>query len=88
MSEALEVTSDVLEVTLVTALEASSGGEPSVPSSSAVGDAVRRVLDLAAATRALADKHTSKELQTLARAKGLPGKGTKMVLAERLVQAC
>ena len=80
---------------MVAALElgrhaASSGGVPSEesPCSSALDDTVRRVFDLAAAARALADKHTSKELQTLARAKGLPSKGTKIVVAERLVQAC
>ena len=76
----LRSASEALEVTL--APEASSAGGPTP-----ANDAVRRALELAAAARALADKHTLKKLQTLARAKGLQIKGSKLAVAERLVQA-
>jgi len=78
----LRSASEALEVTLAPAPEASSAGGPTP-----ANDAVRRVLELAAAARALADKHTLKKLQTLARAKGLQIKGSKLAVAERLVQA-
>ena len=83
-SEGVSEQAPALQVALVA--DASSG-EPSV-ANRALEDAVERVFDLAAAARALAEKHTSKELQTLAREKGLPIKGAKMAVAERLVQAC
>ena len=76
----LRSASEALEVTL--APEASSAGGPTP-----ANDAVRRALELAAAARALADKHTLKKLQTLARGKGLQIKGSKLAVAERLVQA-
>ena len=74
--------SEALEVTL--APEASSAGGPTP-----ANDAVRKNerVELAAAARALADKHTLKKLQTLARGKGLQIKGSKLAVAERLVQA-
>ena len=78
----LRSASEALEVTLAPAPEASSAGGPTP-----ANDAVRRALELAAAARALADKHTLKKLQTLARGKGLQIKGSKLAVAERLVQA-
>ena len=78
----LRSASEALEVTL--APEASSAGGPTP-----ANDAVRKNegVELAAAARALADKHTLKKLQTLARGKGLQIKGSKLAVAERLVQA-
>ena len=77
----LHSASEALEVTL--APEASSAGGPTP-----ANDAVRNErVELAAAARALADKHTLKKLQTLARGKGLQIKGSKLAVAERLVQA-
>ena len=77
----LHSASEALEVTL--APEASSAGGPTP-----ANDAVRKNerVELAAAARALADKHTLKKLQTLARGKGLQIKGSKLAVAERLVQ--